>query len=242
MSTEAKKSSPTFSIFECDSTGCRFRFPVHAQETGQSIAESPLSESSLSESSLSKSMSCPLCKETARLVSRFGPSAQHLPPTAETRSDLPMLEVLLDNIRSVWNVGSIFRTADGVGVQHLHLCGITPTPNHPKLAKTALGAETSLPWSYHKNGLDAVKEAKAAGKQIWGLEHTLLSQSLYDWRAAVPSFDSTNVLVLGNEISGIEPEILQMCDQVFHLPMRGTKQSLNVAVAFGIAAYLVRAR
>lgn len=224
MPTDSERSMPVFAIFECGSNDCRFRFPLHAPDAEKSTAESML---------------CPLCKEAAHLVTRFGPSAQQVPSADAVGTDAPTLEVLLDNIRSVWNVGSIFRTADGAGVAHLHLCGITPTPNHPKLPKTALGAEASLPWSYHKNGLDAVKQAKAAGKQVWGLECTPHSQPLHDWRTAAPNLESANVLVLGNEISGIDPEILQQCDQVFHLPMRGTKQSLNVAVAFGIAAYFI---
>lgn len=189
-------------------------------------------------------MACRLCKETAGRVSSFGPHVGSAPSASVVRFDAPALELLLDNVRSVLNVGSIFRTAEGAAVQHLHLCGITPTPEHPKLTKTALGAEASLAWTYHKNGLDAVAQAKRAGKQLWGLEYASAAKSLYAKQDAWPaqSFDqdATVMLVVGNELSGIDPAILQRCDRLVYLPMLGAKQSLNVAVAAGAAVYHIR--
>jgi tRNA G18 (ribose-2'-O)-methylase SpoU len=155
-----------------------------------------------------------------------------LPPTGT------IVEGLLDNIRSVYNVGSILRTADGAGLTHLHLCGITSPPTHPKVAKTALGAELSVAWSQHRNGLDTAVALQEQGCQLWAIEDSPQAESLF----AVPAPASSEriVLVVGNEIAGIDPEILARCDRVLQIPMQGHKKSLNVATAFGIAAYAVR--
>jgi tRNA G18 (ribose-2'-O)-methylase SpoU len=142
---------------------------------------------------------------------------------------------LLDNIRSTFNVGSIFRTADGVGLQRLYLCGFTATPNNPKIAKTALGAERTLKWSYHKNSLEVVRDLKAEGQQILALEAGYRSKSLFELNWVTEN--SPIILVVGNEVAGVDPGILELCDWKAHIPMRGNKNSLNVAVAFGIAIY-----
>ena len=147
---------------------------------------------------------------------------------------LPHLELFLDNTRSIYNVGSIFRTADGAGVKKLHLCGITATPEHPKFAKTALG--TDLPWEYHMNGVDGIARLKDEGYQIWALEETAESVDLYA-DAPTLSPDSKTVLVLGNEVLGVDPGILKLCDKTLMIPMRGEKKSLNVTIACGIAVY-----
>jgi tRNA G18 (ribose-2'-O)-methylase SpoU len=145
---------------------------------------------------------------------------------------------LLDNLRSVYNVGSIFRTADGAGIRHLHLCGITPPPDHPKIAKTALGAEKSVGWSQYKNGLETAVSLQQRGFQLWAIEETAQSDPLFT--AAHPADNSPILLIVGNEIAGVDPEILALCDRVLHIPMAGHKKSLNVATAFGIAAYVAR--
>ncbi len=145
------------------------------------------------------------------------------------------MEVLLDSLRSTLNVGSIFRTADGAGASHIHCCGTTPTPDHPKIAKTSLGAEDFLPWTYVPNALDLVLSKKSAGYAILSIEATQNSADIFTHRQ--PNVDSPILLVMGNEISGVDPEILQLSDHILHIPMAGKKDSLNVAVAFGIAIY-----
>jgi len=143
-----------------------------------------------------------------------------------------MFFVLLDNIRSLFNVGAIFRTADGAGVSKIFLTGITGKPPHREIHKVALGAEETVPWSYYKNPADLVKEFKKEKMPIFALEAT---------ENSVP-FDAVDYperlcLIVGNEYNGIGEELLHEADAVVHLPMRGKKVSLNVSVAFGIAAY-----
>jgi tRNA G18 (ribose-2'-O)-methylase SpoU len=132
----------------------------------------------------------------------------------------------------------MLRTADGAGLRHVHLCGITPTPDNPKLAKTALGAEGAVPWTQYGNGLAAAVSLKKQGLRLWALEGGSRSESLFD--ARVDPKGPPIVLVVGSEISGIDPDILEHCERVLCLPMQGIKTTLNVAVAFGIAAYLLR--
>jgi tRNA G18 (ribose-2'-O)-methylase SpoU len=147
------------------------------------------------------------------------------------------LTVILDNIRSAYNVGSIFRTADGLGVKKLYLCGITPTPKEMNaLRKTALGAENTIPWEYHSDGLNVTKNIKDQGYHLIALERTANSLFINDFRPD-PSDQRIIALVLGNEKAGVDPGILALCDEVLALPMMGEKASLNVAVAFGAAAY-----
>jgi tRNA G18 (ribose-2'-O)-methylase SpoU len=148
------------------------------------------------------------------------------------------VEALLDNIRSVFNVGNMLRTADGAGIRHMHLCGITPTPHNRKLAKTGLGAERFVPWTHHRNGLAAAVSLKKQGLRLWGLEGGSRSESLFS--LGVDLQGPPIVLVVGSEISGVDPSILEHCDRVLCLPMQGVKNTLNVAVAFGIAAYYLR--
>ncbi len=155
-------------------------------------------------------------------------------PLLEGAVPLSNVEVLLDNIRSAWNVGSILRAADGAGVRHLHLCGISPHPDHPKVAKTALGAELSVPWSCHADGLEFCRRAKREGFHLWALEGGQRAKSLF---SLPPRADSPLLLIVGNEITGIDPQLLEECEEVVCLPMSGEKGSLNVSVAFGIAIY-----
>jgi tRNA G18 (ribose-2'-O)-methylase SpoU len=148
------------------------------------------------------------------------------------------LAVLLDNVRSAWNVGSILRSADGFGFSHAYVCGITPTPDHESVAKTALGAEESLPWSYHKDATRLVRGLKAEGWRVFGLEDDPRAVELT--HAGGVAHDSPlTVLIVGHEVSGVDPELLDLCDQIFCIPMRGEKKSFNVAIAFGVAAYAV---
>lgn len=145
------------------------------------------------------------------------------------------LEVLLDNIRSAWNVGSMIRTADGAGVKKVHLCGVTPTPEHPRVPKTSLGAERIMAWSFHADGASACSELKEQGYRIWALEGGVRAEPLYAVDSSWPG--KPILLVVGNEVTGVDPGILELCERVVCLPMQGFKGSLNVAVAFGIAVY-----
>jgi tRNA G18 (ribose-2'-O)-methylase SpoU len=148
------------------------------------------------------------------------------------------IEVLLDNLRSAFNVGSIFRTADGIGIRKVYCCGITPSPDNPKVKKTALGAELELTWEYHQNGFHTVDKLRTEGKSIWTLEERPGSEILYNIQ---PPIDySEVVLVVGNELFGIDPAIIDISDKVITIPMVGTKKSYNVAIAFGIAASFIK--
>lgn len=145
---------------------------------------------------------------------------------------LPIVGVL-DNIRSAHNVGSMFRSADGAGFAELVLCGYSPQPPHRHLAKTALGAVEVVPWRHFEKVEDAIAELRAAGfLHIVAMEKTASSIDLREYAPRFPL-----AIVMGNEATGLCDETLSRCDAVLHLPMRGLKNSLNVSVAFGIAAY-----
>jgi tRNA G18 (ribose-2'-O)-methylase SpoU len=146
--------------------------------------------------------------------------------------------VLLDNIRSAWNVGSILRSADGFGFRHAYLCGITPTADNEAVTKTALGAEDAVPWSYHKDAVRLVKGLKAEGWRVYALEEDARSVSISQFPA--PQHTQPAVLILGNEVTGVDPELIDLCEKVIYIPMLGQKKSFNVAIAFGIAAYALQ--
>jgi 23S rRNA (guanosine2251-2'-O)-methyltransferase len=151
-------------------------------------------------------------------------------------SNSKAVAVLFDNIRSAWNVGSILRSADGFAFTHAYLCGITPTPDNEAVAKTSLGAEDSVTWSYHKDAVKLVDGLRKEGWQIWGLEEDRRAQPIQ--AALIPS--QPVVLILGNEVTGVDPGLLEICDEIFYIPMRGEKKSFNVAMAFSIAAYQIQ--
>ena len=155
---------------------------------------------------------------------------------ARNAARLPIVGVL-DNIRSAHNVGSMFRSADGAGFAELLLCGYSPQPPHRHLAKTALGAVEVVPWRHFANVADAINELRAAGFCIVAMEKTERSIEVREYSPRFPL-----AIVMGNEASGLSEETLALCDAVVHLPMRGLKNSLNVSVAFGIAAYQMAAR
>lgn len=140
--------------------------------------------------------------------------------------------VICDNIRSLENIGSIFRTADALKVTKIYLCGISGTPPNHKISKTALGAEEDIPFEYHKQTLRLIKKLKKDKVFIISLEQDKKSVS-YD--KFVPKFPLA--LVIGNEVKGISKSILSNSDKIIDLPMLGKKESLNVSVAFGIAGY-----
>ncbi|MEJ5249300.1 MAG: RNA methyltransferase [Caldilinea sp.] len=205
----------TYALYECSDPACRFRFPA-------------------AEAQMRKGR-CPWCGEPVILL-------HHLPtPTERTASerDAPRATLpfaaLLDNVRSAFNVGSIFRSADGAGLRHLYLCGVTPTPDHPKVAKTALGAERSVRWSHHRNAVTLAHSLRAEGCTLWALETDADASSLFEVATPHTPF----VLVVGNEVTGVDPDLLSLCERRVMIPMAGGKRSLNVATAFGVAAVLL---
>lgn len=140
---------------------------------------------------------------------------------------------LLDDIRSLYNVGSIFRTADGARIARLFLCGFTPRPPRKEIEKTALGATATVPWEYRRDPLDAISEMKRNGIRICLVEQTDASVPC----DALTAADLPLCLVIGNEVRGVRGEIVAAADLAVEIPMYGMKQSLNAAVAFGIAAF-----
>lgn len=141
--------------------------------------------------------------------------------------------LILDNIRSAYNVGSIFRTADSALAEKVILCGYTPAPPQKEVLKTALGATESVAWQYYENITDAINEQKKEGKTILALEIAEDSRQYTDIKIE----DYPIAIVLGNEISGVCDEALQLCDDAIEIPMFGVKHSLNVGVSTGIALF-----
>ncbi len=205
-----------FEIRQCTNPECGLRYPL--------VNDHPFG------------VRCPRClgetlsihqKELIKENHKF-PHFRHLP-----------ISGLLDNVRSTWNVGAIFRTADGFDLEKLFLCGITSTPDKSSLRKTALGAQNIIPWEYHSNAVTQVTHLKKTGYKIFALEQDERAVSIYSISNIEPN---PVVLIVGNEISGIDPGLLDLSDQILHIPMLGTKKSLNVEVAFGIALSILHER
>lgn len=176
---------------------------------------------------------CPVCLGETRVV--MGYAAADAEPRGKRRAKISgrgNFSVMLDNIRSAWNVGSILRSADGFGFSRAYLCGITPTPESEAVRKTALGAEEYVKWSYHKDAVKLARRLKKQDWQIFALEEDTRSQPL-----APANARARVALILGSEVTGVDPELLDLADQILHIPMRGQKRSFNVANAFSIAAY-----
>ncbi len=208
-------SEKYFIIRQCSNRHCRFRFPASVEQTQMHF--------------------CPKCGQ--KLVNQGEIFTNSVMPAPQTNVNKLVLSILLDNVRSALNVGSIIRTCEGIGVEHIYLCGITPTPENPKVHKTALTAETSISWSYHLNAKDILNHLKKKKIKIWSLEVSATSIPLND---ALRQFTGDPILlVAGNEQSGVDPDILAMSDQIVYLPMIGNKRSLNVAVAVGAAINLL---
>tara|TARA_B110000263_G_C15242125_1_gene479885 strand:+ start:623 stop:1159 length:537 start_codon:yes stop_codon:yes gene_type:complete len=155
-------------------------------------------------------------------------------PTLEEVKFIPKIPIsfLLENIRSAHNVGSIFRTADGMGASKVFLSGYTCKPPQKDLSKTALGAEFAVDWEHNDDPIVLANQIKKQNIQLVLLEHTQNSESLYelDWNFPL-------CIVLGNEVDGVSEELIKLCDKHVEIPMRGIKQSLNVATAAGIIGY-----
>lgn len=145
------------------------------------------------------------------------------------------LTCVLNNVRSLHNVGSIFRTADGAGIEKLWLCGCTGYPPQREISKTALGAEERVPWDHDHDTVMVVKNLKKQGYQIVLLEQTDRSVPYQEFVPQGPV-----CLVVGHEVTGVDDELVALCDAAVEIEMAGIKNSLNVAVAFGIVAYHLR--
>ena len=203
-----------FEIRICESCGLRYPLPA----TG-----------------ISPVKRCPACMGKTRIV-----LSQNL--TTESKQSLPGSSprknghsILLDNVRSAWNVGSILRTADGFGFSHAYLCGITPSPDNDAVKKTSLGAENSVSWTSHLDAVKLATEIKSKGVKLIALEEHISSTPLQELMDDVAKRQT--VLIVGNEITGVDPHLLTLCDEIYHIPMYGEKKSFNVAIAFAIAAY-----
>jgi 23S rRNA (guanosine2251-2'-O)-methyltransferase len=146
------------------------------------------------------------------------------------------LRLVLHNVRSLWNVGAMFRTADALQVETLHLCGFTGTPPRKEIEKTALGADAWVPWHHHAQVEDCLQQLRRDGWTLLALELTPSAIPLHTY---VPTSDKL-CLVVGHEISGVADSLCQRCDVTVQIPMLGHKESLNVAVATGIALHQLR--
>lgn len=145
------------------------------------------------------------------------------------------LTVVLDNVRSQNNIGSVFRTADAFRVEHIALCGICSTPPHREIHKTALGAEDSVAWSYHEDTAECVSDLKARGYRVFAVEQ--VDDSIKLGMDELPAGVSNVALVFGNEVEGVQESILPLCDGSIEIPQYGTKHSLNVSCAAAIAIW-----
>lgn len=150
------------------------------------------------------------------------------------KSEKLPLTVVLDNVRSLNNIGSVFRTSDAFRVEHIALCGITATPPHREIHKTALGAEDSVEWSYHEDTVECVRSLKEKGYCVYAVE--LAHDSLKLGTDSVVA-DKPVALVLGNEIDGVQEEVMELCDGFLEIPQSGTKHSLNVSCAAAIVIW-----
>ncbi len=144
--------------------------------------------------------------------------------------------VVVDSIRSNYNVGSIFRTSDGAMIKKLFLCGYTPHPPKKEILKTALGSTDSVEWEFVKDPKSVISKLKEEGVKICALELTSKSKNYYEVKPA----DFPLCLIIGNEITGVQQELLDMCDFSIEIPQYGIKQSLNVAVAYGVSIFELR--
>lgn len=207
-------STEFYLIRQCTNQECNFRFPA-PKNSGIGV-------------------NCPKCKSETLIIHEINLNHEEIYENNYLHQ-ANKLEVVLDNIRSTFNVGAIFRSSDGVGIKKIHLCGITPSPSNPKVHKTSLGAEFTINYEAHPNAVSLIKSLKHNGYIIWALEKTTISQSIFNYQISESSHPT--VLVVGNEITGVDPDVLKESDAHLHIPMVGLKNSLNVAIAFGIAVY-----
>ncbi len=152
------------------------------------------------------------------------------------QADKNRVMVVLDNIRSMHNVGSVFRTADAFLIEGICLCGYTPQPPHRDIQKTALGATETVDWMHLEQTIDAVEQLKAKGYQVYAIEQAEGSISLEQFSYGL---DEKIALVFGNEVEGVDAEVLKVCHGCIEIPQLGMKHSLNISVAAGIVLWKV---
>jgi tRNA G18 (ribose-2'-O)-methylase SpoU len=165
-----------------------------------------------------------MTEDTAYRATALGEAYSHI--------DRLPVAVLLDNVRSLYNVGAFFRTADAVRAEAIILAGISPTPEDPRIAKTALGAERSVAWSKAADTAAAIDGLRARGHEIAAIETSLHAVDLFDWHPRFPV-----CVVFGHEVEGIAPALLASCDVHVRIPTLGAKGSINVATAGGVVLY-----
>ena len=144
--------------------------------------------------------------------------------------------VLLDDVRSLHNVGSVFRTCDGMAIEKLYLCGITATPPHREIRKTAIGATESVDWEYQSNAVDVIKKHSQKGFKVVSVEQTQKAISLkkFKWN------NEKILLIFGNEVNGVNQDLIDLSDQSIEIPQWGTKHSFNISVAAGIILWSIK--
>ena len=206
--------TPGFEVRVCDNPSCGLRYPL---PFGHPFGER-----------------CPLCLGSTTIA-----LTRELIPELPSSSAAPILplQTLVDNVRSAWNVGAIFRTSDCFGVDKIYLCGITPTPAQSAVQKTALGADLTVDWEYSRNALQTATQLANKGYHLWALEQ---DQRAVLINSTIQTDSHPVVLVLGNEVSGVDPGILDLCERIMYIPMLGKKRSLNVEVAYGAALAVIR--
>ena len=151
----------------------------------------------------------------------------------KAQDKLPVV-VVMDNVRSMHNVGSLFRTSDGFSIEKLVLCGITAQPPHREIEKTALGATQSVEWQHHENTLDAIVELRAEGYIIIAIEQAKNSTMLNTFR---PDSGKKYALIFGNEVNGVSDEVMAVIDECVEIPQFGTKHSFNIVISAGIVLW-----
>ena len=209
---------PEIAVFrECQNQICRFRFPDIQVYTENAL--------------------CPLCNAKTIIVEKTFLTNDYR--TKFQGKPKFNITAVLDNIRSVHNVGSIFRTAVGLDLNKIYLCGISPTPEHRSFQKTSFGAEKFIEWEKSLNSPKTINFLQSTGYKTISLEITKNSKQLDQIEPGVVRGDKF-AIVVGNEIAGIDPMILNSSDLVLSIPISGANKSFNVAVAFGIAVYQLR--
>ncbi len=144
------------------------------------------------------------------------------------------LTIVLDNIRSLHNIGSVFRTADAFLIEKIYLCGITAVPPHKDITKTALGATESVAWEYREHAVELLKELQSIGHELWAVEQAEQATFLNEFEIDT---SKKYVLVFGNEVKGVSQAAVDICDGVLEIPQLGTKHSLNVSVSVGVVVW-----
>ena len=204
-----------FVIRECVNSACALRIPDNVKQEAFHY--------------------CPKCGSQMKIVSPYQISNDTLPTIPFKNSNQIIL--ILDNIRSAYNVGSILRSAEGFQVDTTYLCGISPTPDNTKTKKTSINSEHYIRWEYCRNALHKAKELHDNGFILMALESGIGGKPLFEFRH---SLTKKIALVFGNEVTGIDPELLNFCDEIFEIPMSGYKRSFNITIAVGITLFFMR--